>query len=215
MYNLIKKKAFSFINRNISIKRSFLYKDYPKQDFELIHTEACKVLPTREILLEYLPKNGIIAEIGVSKGAFASLILKVCDPQKLYLIDQWLDRNDFQHLVQEKFKDEILNEQVCLLKKDSVQAISEFDDQFFDWVYLDTTHELVDTKNELQSLKSKIKDGGLIAGHDYINGNWNNGLRYGVQEAVREFCIAEGWQLVYLTQELRDNPSFVIKKIDK
>jgi len=46
-------------------------------------------LPDRSALLSELPRNGVVAEIGVAEGDFAAAILEVCAPEKLYLIDQW------------------------------------------------------------------------------------------------------------------------------
>jgi len=51
------------------------------------------------------------------------------------------------------------------------------------------------------------------SGHDFFNGNWLSGLRYGVREAVHEFCVVEGWEFVFLTMEIGDNPSFAIRKM--
>ena len=59
-----------------------------------------------------------------------------------------------------------------------------------------------------------MKKGGIIAGHDYIIGNWNDGHRYGVIEAVREFCLKYHWEMIYLTHELDDHPSFAIREME-
>ena len=40
------------------------------------------------------------------------------------------------------------------------------------------------------------------------------GVRYGVQEAVYEFCVNEEYEIVYVTSELRC-PSFAIKRRGK
>ncbi len=37
--------------------------------------------------------------------------------------------------------------------------------------------------------------------------------RYGVIEAVYEFCSKYNWEILFLTTELETNPSFAIKKI--
>jgi hypothetical protein len=58
-----------------------------------------------------------------------------------------------------------------------------------------------------------MKLGGIIAGHDYIMGNWNAGHRYGVVEAVRAFCLRYNWELIFLTHELDNHPSFAIREI--
>ncbi len=42
---------------------------------------------TRKKLLQYMPQNAVGAEIGVYKGDFSDLILEVCRPSELHLID--------------------------------------------------------------------------------------------------------------------------------
>ncbi|MCU0386267.1 MAG: hypothetical protein MUE38_09580, partial [Flavihumibacter sp.] len=59
----------------------------------------------------------------------------------------------------------------------------------------------------------KLKPGGIIAGHDFIKGNWLSGYRYGVMEAVYEFCVTHNWELIFLTTETNDHPSFAIRRI--
>ena len=44
---------------------------------------------TREILLNFLPKNGTVAETGTAEGGFAEHILKTTQPKHLHLIDPW------------------------------------------------------------------------------------------------------------------------------
>jgi len=50
-------------------------------------------------------------------------------------------------------------------------------------------------------------------GHDYVMGNWIDDIKYGVQEAVHQFCVEENWEIVYLTVRIGENISFGIKKI--
>lgn len=46
-------------------------------------------LTRREELLQYLPKEGIGAEIGVAQGAYSAIILENAQPKELHLIDPW------------------------------------------------------------------------------------------------------------------------------
>ena len=59
----------------------------------------------------------------------------------------------------------------------------------------------------------KVKDGGIIAGHDYCQGNINDALAYGVVLAVNQFCIKYDWEFIYITHKTDRNLSFAIKKI--
>ena len=53
------------------------------------HLVNAKMLPNREQLLENLPKNGIVAELGVDNGRFSEKILEINKPKILHLIDSW------------------------------------------------------------------------------------------------------------------------------
>ena len=59
----------------------------------------------------------------------------------------------------------------------------------------------------------KLTPDGVIAGHDYTTGNWVKGYRYGVVEAVHEFCVEEDWELIYITAEPIENQSFAIRRM--
>jgi len=46
-------------------------------------------LRSRENFIKKMPKNSIVAEIGVQAGNFSEMILKYTNPKHLYLIDCW------------------------------------------------------------------------------------------------------------------------------
>ena len=50
-------------------------------------------------------------------------------------------------------------------------------------------------------------------GHDYVMGNWRKSGKYGVIEAVAEFCVNRSWKLIYWTADFTENNSFAIQRI--
>lgn len=177
---------------------------------------SARLLPTREILLKHLPKNGVVAELGVDRGEFSEKILEINRPQKLHLIDVWCTERYHEgkrNEVETKFKDQIGTGKVEINIGYSTDIVNQFPEEYFDWIYIDTDHSYQVTKKEIELWFSKIKPGGIIAGHDYILGNWNGFIRYGVIEAVHEFCINYGWEILFITMELNIPPSFAIRKI--
>ncbi|MFX1303222.1 MAG: class I SAM-dependent methyltransferase [Promethearchaeota archaeon] len=167
--------------------------------------------------MNYLPKNGIIAELGVDKGDFSNKIITITHPKKLYLIDIWdsevHNRNKMLY-VKKRFKEEINAGQVIVIRGASEKELGKFENGYFDWVYIDTSHNYKQTIKELDLCRIKVKDGGIIAGHDYCQGNINEALAYGVVQAVNQFCIEYDWELIYLTHETDRTLSFAIKKIN-
>ncbi|WNO61811.1 class I SAM-dependent methyltransferase [Rheinheimera sp. MMS21-TC3] len=181
------------------------------------HIEQARLITDRQELLQLLPKGGTVAELGVANGDYTKQILNISAPKKLHLIDIWQSERYNETLFQnvcKKFGAELSKGQVQIHRKLSVEAADDFPDHYFDWIYIDTTHCYKGTKAELETYASKIKPGGIIAGHDYTMGNWNSQFRYGVMEAVHEFCVKQGWRIKYMTMDLSENQSFAIEKIN-
>ncbi|MBU3926249.1 MAG: class I SAM-dependent methyltransferase [Bacteroidetes bacterium] len=144
------------------------------------------------------------------------MILDINNPKKLHLIDCWSSKRyslDKRKKVENKIANKIKENVVEIHIDMSTQAAKSFNDFYFDWIYIDTDHSYETTFLELESYRNKVKENGIIAGHDYILGNWNNFIRYGVIEAVNEFCVKYSWEVIFLTTELNISPSFAIRKI--
>ena len=189
----------------------------PKIDLEYKHIANLKMLLNRSNLLQHLPKNSICAEIGVNEGDFSKEILLNTNPKKLHLIDAWEDESRYlkglKRIVCEKFANEIEIGKVKVNVGFSTDLLKQYPNCYFDWVYLDTDHSYQTTFAELYILKDKIKPNGIICGHDYIIGNWLNNCRYGVIEAVHELCVNDDWEIIFLTINKNEMPSFAIRKI--
>ncbi len=224
MKNIIKRLITKRIKR-------FFYKRYkyllqtergselakiPQNQLTDKHVQHLRVLPDRIALLKALPQHGMVAEIGVDKGEYSRLILQHNTPQKLYLIDAWASKrysdNKKQHVL-ETIRDEITQGKVELMQGNSTDVVEKFPDGYFDWIYIDTDHSYELTKKELDLWHPKVKKHGIMAGHDFITGNWKKMLKYGVIEAVMEFCVNEKWEMLYLTAEFSSTPSFAIRRM--
>jgi len=180
------------------------------------HLEGAQLLPTRMELLDVLPKGGVIAELGVDQGDFSQEILKRCSPEHLALVDWWSTARygeDKNKAVHARFSSELENGAVSITLGNSIEVAPSFPDDHFDCVYIDTSHGYDVTKAELEAYAPKVKVGGYLSGHDYVIGNWTSRIRYGVIEAVHEFCVQYNWRFVYLTMECPDHPSFAIQRI--
>jgi hypothetical protein len=209
-------EIYSKFFRNAVSKRLKFDLEFSQIQLQRQNIQNLKTILNREDLLGSLPVNKVVAEIGVDKGEFSELILKITTPEKLYLIDAWEGgrySSNLKGIVEDKFKDEIAKGLVQVNVGYSIQVLSTFPDFYFDWVYLDTDHSYEVTKNELAILKTKVKPQGIIAGHDYISYDWVGNHKYGVIEAVNEFCVNENWEIIYLTAETNQYRSYAIRKI--
>ncbi len=175
--------------------------------------------PDRAEMLRLMPQNGTVAEIGVFKGDFSAQILSITKPHRLHLIDFWPDEmihsggeritgTDACTFVRNTFASEIKNNKVFLHKGLSGHVSQEFPDEYFDWIYIDAGHSYEDVKSDLDRWYPKVKTGGFITGHDYIEKTW-----YGVVQAVNEFLKQKPLVFVALTAESHGSRSWVLKKL--
>lgn len=209
------KRAVALVETPLRNRRQQQREAIPRVALEPRHVENCKVLTDRVALLELLPHNAVVAEIGVAFGDFSQQILEIAQPAKLHLIDAWEGERYGSGLetIETKFAAQIKREQVVVSRGYSTDRLAEFPDDYFDWVYIDTSHSYSTTRDELALAEKKVKRGGLIAGHDFCKGNVVAPVVYGVVQACGEFCLNRGWGYKYLTLETHGDFSFCIERL--
>lgn len=83
-----------------------------------------------------------------------------------------------------------------VVRKRSMEAVSDFQDESLDFVFVDANHKYEYVKEDVNSWWPKIKPGGLLVGHDY-NGNMERKHKlWGVKRAVDEFADKNGLEVV-------------------
>jgi hypothetical protein len=182
-----------------------------------IRHEGGKLLgrPRREIILKILPRDSVGAEMGVFKGEITAHILRTVKRKELHLIDAWWllygeyypDSGAYTEFGRLRTKDafEYAKRVVASLDRrnatvfhidDDVGCLEGLADSYFDWVYLDTSHEYAHTKKELMVLKRKVRMRGPILEDDWQTDP--NHDHHGLCRTVREFCQTFDWVLVHL-----------------
>lgn len=187
----------------------------PKTELGMEHLEGCVLLPSRFHLLDLMKRDAVVAEIGVASGDFTAEISKRNFPCKLHLIDSWETTRYAPafEAVQKRFSDAIKAGRVEINRGISTKVLAGFPNEYFDWVYVDTSHSYDTTKRELLYCANKCKPDGRICGHDFTSGNSITPVPYGVIEACNEFCVQRGWKYEYLTMESHGHFSFCLKRI--
>lgn len=172
-------------------------------------------------LLNSLNLTGRAAEIGVGYGHFSWELLRTWKGDRLYSIDPYQHQEGVQmdaSNVSQKEHDEIFALAKKTLKEYknrsviicdfSVRASTIFQNETFDFVYIDARHDYRSVNADLNAWYPKVKEGGIIAGHDYKNSFVRNNL-VEVQRAVDNFFLQK--EKVYVTTE--DNlPSWHVIK---
>jgi hypothetical protein len=165
--------------------------------------DSAVLLPDRGDALKYMPKNGIVAEVGVAYGDFSQKIIDAISPKKIYAIDHFNQNNPFvnywgrddfardnmphQQWYENRFKTEIESGMMETRQGLSWDCISKFPDDYFDYVYLDAAHDYHSVKKDIELIGNKVKNGGFIQFNDYCNGFLYSGIIYGVIAAVNHF----------------------------
>ncbi len=213
--NKINMAVLNIVRQDEERKAKIKEASIPQIELTAEYIKNLTIVTNKVALLDVLPKHSIVAEVGVSNGKYSEKILSVTQPKKLHLIDSWAKERykDRDLFVEKRFEKEIKLGQVFIYKGFSTTELERFDDGYFDWVYIDTNHTYDTTAKELEICRNKVKTGGLIAGHDYAIGNWDARWRYGVIEAVNEFCVKYNWEMLYLTHESHRCLSYALRQI--
>ena len=119
-------------------------------------------------------------EIGVQRGAFTRRLARI--GLKVYGVDPWLSYRNYhafkgyqkhQDKVYEAAKENLAPFPNCtLIRKKSMDALEDFEDNSIDFVYIDGHHGFKYVTEDIWEWSKKVKKGGVISGHDYAYGKW-------------------------------------------
>lgn len=124
------------------------------------------------------------AEIGVMNASYTITLARLNKKATIYAIDAWKsyakysDNTDDIELAQFKRKaKERLSffSNVEIVQKFSMDAVEMFKDNSLDFVYIDANHELPFVTEDIYYWSRKVRDGGIVAGHDWLDGHRKDG----------------------------------------
>lgn len=140
------------------------------------------------------------AEIGVERGFYSAVIANLNPDLHLYAIDGWEAYHGYRDHSTQATMDELYEQaqkrlssypNVEIIKKFSMDALDDIEDESLDFVYIDANHEFQNVVNDICEWQYKVKVGGIIAGHDYIKRK-DNGYLMHVPMAVHGLVEAYG-----------------------
>ena len=127
----------------------------------------------RSDLSKFFKERGykVGAEIGVYKGEFTELFCQeglnifAIDPWTVYYLEPKQKRHDALY---EHTKLRLAKYSNCtIIRKSSMEALSDFEDGSLDFVYIDGDHSYKTCMEDITEWSKKVKKGGVVSGHDY------------------------------------------------
>lgn len=136
-------------------------------------------------LLLFLSKNldktnYKMIEIGSYMGESTMLFASTCLFSKIYSIDPHFGKEEFNdmfdydwNLVQYEYKTNLrLFDNIVHYKDYSFNVHNQFEDNSIDFIYIDGNHSYEAIKSDLELYLPKLKQNGIISGHDYNKRAW-------------------------------------------
>lgn len=162
------------------------------------------------LLNQHCP-SGKGVEIGVFKGQFTEHLLDKW-AGTLYLVDPWraLDEAEYtdssNHANHDTAYAETMSrisgneDRAFMIRALSTQAVSLFEDNSLDFVYIDGNHAYEYVKEDIEAWWPKLKKGGVFAGHDYLPIDWFNDKTFaenGIDKHIWHYNLLTPDQLEY------------------
>jgi hypothetical protein len=148
----------------------------------------------------------IAAEIGLDRGYNATHLLENTELEKLYCFDRFSTKGSARNREDTvKRMEDTFGDRFVLVEGNSSVMAKDFEDNFFDFIYIDGDHRYRGVKRDLAAFWPKVREGGFFGGHDYCLAK-----KCGVIRAVDEFTALEN--VTFSFTEDGANPSFWLIK---
>lgn len=152
-------------------------------------------------------------EVGVESGNYAELICQINSQMKLYGVDPYLKYDEYREpytqkgleeireLMENRMTSYIQHGRFELIRKKSMDALINFEDESLDGVYIDANHEGDYPYQDIKEWAKKVKKGGIVSGHDFVR---VKSLNFTIKDALKKYTI-----------ENNINPWFVLGRYQK
>lgn len=118
------------------------------------------------------------AEVGVLGGDYSEALCKTIPGLKLYGVDPYEAHSGYKDHARQSSLDKFYETAKAKLapyknyefiKKYSLEAVKDFDNNSLDFVYIDGNHDFYNVTADISFWIHKVRPGGIISGHDYFD----------------------------------------------
>ena len=165
------------------------------------------IMANRDGFGEFLNRQGLDGEgveLGVARGEFTATILSTWHGKRLHAVDPWTQMpeddkyqdvaNVSQAQHEQNYQETLrrlhpFGDRCMIHRRTSQQAAVGFRQRSLDFVYLDARPYREALLEDLDLWAPKIRHGGILAGHDYLDGTLPSG-RFEVKSTVDAWAAA-------------------------
>ena len=157
-------------------------------------------------------------EVGVEVGEYTEYLLKETNAF-IYGVDCWQyvdgycdianisNRKHNLNMMEafERLNPFIEQDRCALVRKFSADFAKEFEDGSLDFAYIDANHSRPGASSDLMAWGPKIREGGMLAGHDFLDGMYlvaDQLSEFGVISAVMDYLKDKHYRLYVTTDEI-------------
>ena len=177
------------------------------------HVADAKLYANRMDALDFLPRGGVVAELGVAQGDFSQAMLDRLAPARFDAYDifrmhevdafwgrptrELLGGHVHEDFYRRRFAPLIETGRVRVFEGDSAEQLSHRPDDLYDVIYIDADHTGESVRRDAEVAARKLKADGILVFNDYILVDHILGTPYGIVPVVNDFCVNRGWRVVY------------------
>lgn len=161
-------------------------------------------IPFYKYLASFLT-DGIFVELGCFKGQGTSVLAGECLRRgvtaTIHTIDTFEGSPDqpiivsaarFENLFDRATKNLEYYKNVKIIKSDSIEAATMYENESLEGVFLDSNHTYEHVSKEIAAWSPKVKPGGIISGHDFYN-EWPGVIQAVTEAFPRRQLFQECW----------------------
>ena len=146
-------------------------------------------------------------EIGTREGKHALILCENNPNIELTCIDPWSPEGrwneEYQTLFYNRTVERLSPYNAKLLKKTSMEALNDFEDESLDFIHIDGNHTFDYVCQDIICWSRKVRPGGIVSAHDYINAKL-----VGVIKAIDAYTHCHHIDPWYVSRERKARSAF-------